>query len=199
MKLRARLALTLGLATISSAGAAGLGSIPLAVTAEGRRAGGSGCASNGIWRTRALRGQPGTLAGSARGPGGSPASGPSRHRFPRHRVFAYDADFQSRNPDNPVFPPELAQQLAAGRDIASHRAPSERRTQVAVRMPWGEGPCAVVLMRAKGPASLVLRCSSNAGVSRRAGRDPRRALCRGSDRSPGAPAHRIGPKARKQL
>ena len=66
-------------------------------------------------------------------------------------MFAYDADFQSRNPDNPAFPPELAQQLEAGRDVASHRAPDERRTQVAVRMPWDEGPCAVVLMRAKGP------------------------------------------------
>ena len=28
-------------------------------------------------------------------------------------------DFQSRNPDNPVFPPELAQQLEAGQDVAS--------------------------------------------------------------------------------
>jgi signal transduction histidine kinase len=66
-------------------------------------------------------------------------------------VFAYATDFQSPNPDNPAFPPELAQQLEAGKDVASHRSPDERRTQVAVRMPWDEGPCAVVLMRAKGP------------------------------------------------
>jgi signal transduction histidine kinase len=66
-------------------------------------------------------------------------------------VFAYDTNLQSRNPDNPAFPPELAQQLEAGTDVASHRAPDQRRTQVAVRMPWDDGPCAVVLMRAKGP------------------------------------------------
>jgi len=77
--------------------------------------------------------------------------GPSRHPGPRHRVFAYDADFQSRNLDNPTFPPELAQQLKAGKDIASYRSADQRRTQVAVRMAWDEGPCAVVLMRIKGP------------------------------------------------
>jgi signal transduction histidine kinase len=66
-------------------------------------------------------------------------------------VFAYDTNLQSRNPDNPAFPSELAQQLEAGTDVASHRAPDQRRTQVAVRMPWDDGPCAVVLMRAKGP------------------------------------------------
>ena len=77
--------------------------------------------------------------------------GPPRHPFPRHRVFAYDTNFQSANPDNPVFPAELAQQLEAGSDVASLRSSDERRTQVAVRMPWDEGPCAVILMRAKGP------------------------------------------------
>jgi signal transduction histidine kinase len=68
-------------------------------------------------------------------------------------VFAYDADFQSRNPDSPTFPTKLAQQLRAGNDVAAYRSADQRRTQVAVRMPWDEGPCAVVLMRAKGPPS----------------------------------------------
>ena len=68
-------------------------------------------------------------------------------------MFAYDTDFQSRNPDSPTFPPELAQQLRAGNDVAAYRSAGQRRTQVAVRMPWDEGPCAVVLMRAKGPPS----------------------------------------------
>jgi len=77
--------------------------------------------------------------------------GPPGHPFPPHRVFAYDADFQSRNPDSPTFPPELAQQLRTGNDVAAYRSAEPRRAQVAVRMPWDEGPCAVVLMRAKGP------------------------------------------------
>ena len=151
MKLRARLALTLGLATISllvllgwaqSRWQSQLRVDALAEAAVHRME------SGGRERCEA---NPERWPGPQGDRGARRHPGPSRHPFPRHRVFAYDADFQSRNPDNPVFPPELAQQLAAGRDIASHRAPSERRTQVAVRMPWGEGPCAVVLMRAKGP------------------------------------------------
>jgi len=151
MKLRARLALTLGLATISllvllgwaqSRWQSQLRVDALAEAAVHRME------SGGRERCEA---NPKRWPGAQGDRGARRHPGPSRHRFPRHRVFAYDADFQSSNPDNPVFPPELAQQLVAGRDIASHRAPSERRTQVAVRMPWGEGPCAVLLMRAKGP------------------------------------------------
>ena len=151
MKLRARLALTLGLATISllvllgwaqSRWQSQLRVDALAEAAVHRME------SGGRERCEA---NPERWPGPQGDRGARRHRGPARHRFPRHRVFAYDADFQSRNPDNPVFPPELAEQLAAGRDIASHRAPRERRTQVAVRMPWGEGPCAVVLMRAKGP------------------------------------------------
>ena len=66
-------------------------------------------------------------------------------------MFAYDANLQSRNPDNPAFPTELAQQLEGGADVASDRSADQRRTQVAVRMPWDEGPCVVILMRSKGP------------------------------------------------
>ncbi len=79
--------------------------------------------------------------------------GPPHRSFPPHRVFAYDTSFQSLNPDNPPFPPELAEQLRAGNEVAASRPMNRRRTQVAVRMPWDEGPCAVVLMRAKGPPS----------------------------------------------
>ncbi|MGB8328659.1 MAG: HAMP domain-containing sensor histidine kinase [Polyangiales bacterium] len=75
----------------------------------------------------------------------------TRGPFPPHRIFAYDSELRSRNPENPVFPEELAKQLRAGNEIAADRSPNRRRTQVAVRMPWNEGPCAVVLMRAKAP------------------------------------------------
>lgn len=77
--------------------------------------------------------------------------GPSRHPFPPARVFAYDAALRSRNPESPVFPEALAQQLRAGNDVAYVRSGDRRRTQVGVRMPWNEGPCAVLLVRAKGP------------------------------------------------
>jgi signal transduction histidine kinase len=151
MKLRARLALTLGLATISLLVLLGwaqsrwhsrLRVDALAEAAVHRMD------SGGRERCEAA---PERWPGPQGDRGAARHQGPSRHRFPRHRVFAYDAGFQSRNPDNPAFPPELAQQLAAGKDVASHRSPDERRTQVAARMPWDEGPCAVLLMRAKGP------------------------------------------------
>jgi signal transduction histidine kinase len=151
MKLRARLALTLGLATISLLVLLGwaqsrwhsrLRLDALAEAAVHRMD------SGGRERCEA---DPERWPGPQQGRRGHRHPSPSRHRFAQHRVFAYDANLQSRNPDNPAFPPELAQQLEAGTDVASHRSPDERRTQVAVRMPWGEGPCAVVLMRAKGP------------------------------------------------
>ena len=151
MKLRARLALTLGLATISL--------LVLLGWAQSRwhsRLRVDALAEAAVHRMDS-GGRERCEAAPERWPGPQGDRrlhrypGPSRHRFPRHRVFAYATDFQSPNPDNPAFPPELAQQLEAGKDVASHRSPDERRTQVAVRMPWDEGPCAVVLMRAKGP------------------------------------------------
>ena len=151
MKLRARLALTLGLATISllvlmgwaqSRWRSQLRVEALAEAAVHRMDSGGRqrCEANpegwpGPQGERHARQRP----------------GPPRHSFPRHRVFAYDAELRSRNPNAPTFPPDLARQLRVGNDIASYRSEDHRRTQVAVRMPWEGGPCAVVLMRAKGP------------------------------------------------
>jgi signal transduction histidine kinase len=151
MKLRTRLALTLGLATISVLVVLGwaqsrwhsqlrVDAIAEAVVHRMDSGGRERCEANpehwpGPQGERRARRRP----------------APPRHPFPRHRVFAYDANFQSRNLDNPTFPPELAQQLKAGKDVAAYRSADQRRTQVAVRMAWDEGPCAVVLMRTKGP------------------------------------------------
>jgi signal transduction histidine kinase len=151
MKLRTRLALTLGVATISllvvlgwaqSRWHAQLRVDALAEAAVHRMDSGGRerCEADpehwpGPQRDRRTRSRP----------------GPSPHPLPRHRVFAYDAHFQSHNPDNPAFPSDLAEQLAAGNDVAADRSPDRRRAQVAVRMPWDDGPCAVLLMRAKGP------------------------------------------------
>lgn len=77
--------------------------------------------------------------------------GPRRHSFRGPRVFAYDSGLQSRNPDAPPFPAALARELEAGGDVAAAPAADGRRAEVAVRMPWDEGPCAVLLLRAKGP------------------------------------------------
>lgn len=74
-----------------------------------------------------------------------------RHPFQGPRFFAYDAQLGSRNPDAPPFPSALARELDAGSDVASHRTTDGRRAEIAVRMPWTEGPCAVLLVRAKGP------------------------------------------------
>lgn len=79
--------------------------------------------------------------------------GPPHQALPRHRIFAYDSNFESANPDNPAFPTELAVQLQAGNEVATDRSRDQRRTQVAIRMPWNKGPCAVLLMRSKGPPS----------------------------------------------
>jgi signal transduction histidine kinase len=76
---------------------------------------------------------------------------PGGPRFRPPRFAAYDASFASRNPESPPFPPELARKLDEGRNVASDRSHDPRRAQIAVKMPWEEGPCAVVLLRTKGP------------------------------------------------
>lgn len=151
MKLRTRLAVTLGLAAISLLVLLGWGQsrwqsrIRLDALAEAavhrmESGGRERCEANPErWpRDRDAR--------RRRRPPGPPERG-----LPRYRVFAYDANLISANPDSPAFPPELARQLKAGDDVATQRAPKRRRTEVAVRMPWKEGPCAVLLMRSKGP------------------------------------------------
>ena len=151
MKLRARLALTLGVATISllvllgwaqSSWRSQLRADALAEAALNRMESGERerCEANPE-RWPGSRGE----RRSHRGPDAT------RHQVPPHRVFAYDRQFRSRNPDSPVFPEDLARQLREGKDVASDRSAQQRRTQVAVRMPWNDGPCAVVLMRTKGP------------------------------------------------
>lgn len=151
MKLRARLALTLGLAAVSLLVLLGwaqsrwhsqLRVEALAEAAMHRMESGERerCEANpeawpGARAERRTRRRP----------------GPAQHALPRHRIFAYDASFRSANPDNPVFPAELARQLRGGSEVAAARSPDQRRTQVAMQMPWKEGPCSVLLMRAKAP------------------------------------------------
>jgi signal transduction histidine kinase len=151
MKLRARLALTLGLATVSL----------LLVLGWAQSRWSSQLRVEALAEAALHRMNSGERQRCEANPAGWPGPQgerqehrrprPPRHSFPRHRVFAYDSDLRSRNPDSPAFPPELAQQLRSGSDVAAHRSEDHRRTQVAARMPWEEGPCAVVLMRAKAP------------------------------------------------
>ena len=151
MKLRARLALTLGLATVCV--------LVLLGWAQSRwhsRLRVDALAEAAVHRMES-GGRERCEANPERWPS-SPRQGrrgmrpdPHERRFPRPRVSAYDAELRSVNPNSPPFPQALAQQLRSGREVASSRSPGQRRTQVAVRMPWQDGPCAVVLVRAKGP------------------------------------------------
>jgi signal transduction histidine kinase len=151
MKLRMRLALTLGLAAISLLVLLGwaqsrwqskmrVDALAEAAVHRMESGGRERCEANperwpGERGARRLRRPP----------------GPRERALPRHRVFAYDANFVSANPDSPAFPSELEKQLKAGSEVATDRSADPRRTEVAVRMPWTEGPCAVLLMRSKGP------------------------------------------------
>ncbi len=152
MKLRTRLAVTLGLATISMLVLLGWAQskfrsqVRIEALAEGAV---HRMESGGRERCEA-------------DPGGWPGNRPRRrgrgthrpgHPFAEPRVFAYDANLTSLNPNSPSFPKALAKQLEAGNRVATTRSFDRRRTQVAVRMPWDEGPCSIVLLRAKGPPS----------------------------------------------
>ena len=151
MKLRARLALTLGLATVAvwmllgwsqSRWHSRLRVEALAEAATNRMESGG--------RER-CEDDPAHWPGSPRDAPARPHRGRGHRRLPPHRVFAYGADFQSFHPDAPPFPRELSRQLQAGERVAAQSANDRRLAQVGVRMPWNEGPCSVLLIRAKGP------------------------------------------------
>jgi two-component system, OmpR family, sensor histidine kinase BaeS len=73
--------------------------------------------------------------------------GPARRRARVDRIFAYDSELRSRNPAAPPLPAALARELE-GDDVATLRAPDHPGQElVAVRMPWSEGPCAIVVAR----------------------------------------------------
>lgn len=84
-----------------------------------------------------------------------PPDGPREHQAPPGRppaarpaeLFAYTADLRSQNPSAPEIPAQLARGLAS-RDTAvlSPYWPSSS-VEALVRMPWGTGPCALVLAR----------------------------------------------------
>ncbi|MGE0192597.1 MAG: sensor histidine kinase [Planctomycetota bacterium] len=69
------------------------------------------------------------------------------------RLWAYDATYRSLNPRSPPFPPELAEALDAGEQLASrrHTNPDGEGRQVALRMPWQGTPCDVVLVERAFP------------------------------------------------
>ena len=77
-----------------------------------------------------------------------PQVGRGRRRRRRNRarpeMYAYSQSFESQNSAAPNFPESLRKALES-QDEASERL--EDGIQVAVRMPWREGPCAVILLR----------------------------------------------------
>jgi len=157
MKLRARLALTLGVAAVSL-----LVILGWAQSRWQSRLRIDALAEAQVHRMESgererCESDPERWPGSRMGRRARPGPDSARRHFPPHRVFAYDRELRSRNPDNPVFPKVLAEQLEAGLDIATDRSRDRRLTQVAVRMPWSEGPCAIVLIRAKGPPAWFSR------------------------------------------
>lgn len=77
----------------------------------------------------------------------------------RNELWAYGPDFVSRNREAPEFPSELRAALEDGAEQASidWTLPNRSGIAVAVRMPWTDGPCAVVLVRRAvvGPQGAV--------------------------------------------
>jgi signal transduction histidine kinase len=62
-------------------------------------------------------------------------------------TFAYDADFVASNPGAPVIDPELRERIGR-EDVATRSVAGQPRfIEVLVRMPWRDGPCAMVLLR----------------------------------------------------
>ncbi|KAA3611830.1 MAG: sensor histidine kinase [Planctomycetota bacterium] len=71
---------------------------------------------------------------------------------PMLELFAYGPDFISANQHAPAFPAKLKQALEDGAKRADERISEGERSgiRVAARMPWGKGPCAIVLVTRAG-------------------------------------------------
>lgn len=78
------------------------------------------------------------------GAAGARPEGRHHWRMPPRAFFlrAYDAQFRAADPEAPSLEGSIRQALEAGADVAS--APVAGGLLVAVRMPWDEGPCAIV-------------------------------------------------------
>lgn len=96
-----------------------------------------------------------------RGPGGRREFGGGRPPgfMSRPETWAYDPSFVSANPRAPAFPADLRKQLEGGDTVASTEWERDGKlgVQVAMRMPWNEGPSAIMLVRRdeRGPLSAV--------------------------------------------
>jgi signal transduction histidine kinase len=84
------------------------------------------------------RGEPAPTAS----PDDRPPRFPRRRRFGLPPIGAYDAAFRPADPAGPALPEPVQRALRSGEEVASHRTAGG--VLVAVRMPWDEGPCAVV-------------------------------------------------------
>ena len=67
----------------------------------------------------------------------------------RFELFAYKPDFKSDNPRAPAFPEELQRKLSDSEPFAGTTFDDgvQHGTLVGVRMPWNEGPAALVLLK----------------------------------------------------
>jgi signal transduction histidine kinase len=87
--------------------------------------------------------------------GGAPPDPPSAPPpIPLTQMWAYGPDFKSANPRAPEIPAELVARLAGGASDAGmpYEPNGLHGRQLAVRMSWGTGPCAVVYLRRIHPA-----------------------------------------------
>lgn len=95
---------------------------------------------------------PAFLPNEPGGPGGrpkpSPDKGPGRPKG-MMQLFAYDSTLSSRNPNAPPLEEALVKSIRRGADTASRSKGSGPHgpSEMLVRMPWGSGPCAFVLVR----------------------------------------------------
>jgi signal transduction histidine kinase len=73
----------------------------------------------------------------------------------RHTTVRYAADFTPSQRGAPPLDADLRRALEGGADVASKRITwrGQRALLVAVRMPWADGPCAIVTVRRTAPGT----------------------------------------------
>ena len=115
MKLRARLALTLSLATASLLVLLGWAQSRWHSQLRGEALGEAAVHRMESGERERCEADPAGWPGPQSVRRSERRPGPAQRRLPPYRIFAYGADFQSLNPENPPFPPELASRACTTR------------------------------------------------------------------------------------
>lgn len=100
---------------------------------------------------------PSTWLGALHPQRSSPLPAVSRRARQSPKLYGYDASFSSSNPNNPVLDSTLIAAMRSQKPSILRASDGDERSDLLLRMPWTDGPCAFVLVRDEQDEMLARR------------------------------------------